>query len=212
MMPPDDTPTLGLEAGLWLTISDIAEKKGKSRQAISKRVKSLVEDGKLETRDGPNGTKLVNLAAYDDAVGDVGDPAKEQAAETAQEFNAPDAPLESNRFRDAAAREKEYNADIKFLELGRQLKTLVPVADVDAAATKIAETMVPIIDRLAMEADRVHIASTKDGTAGVRAALKQIAREQRLALADALTSLGATAVNPTIDTDHAPAMETTDEP
>ncbi len=212
MMTPDDTPTLGLEAGLWLTISDIAEKKGKSRQAISKRVKSLVEDGKLETRDGPNGTKLVNLAAYDDAVGDVGDPAKEQAAETAQEINAPDAPIESNRFRDAAAREKEYNADIKFLELGRQLKTLVPVADVDAAATKIAETMVPIIDRLAMEADRVHIASTKDGTAGVRAALKQIAREQRIALADALTSLGATAVNPTIDTEQAPAMETTDEP
>lgn len=204
-----DHPDLGLEAGLWLTISEIADKKGKSRQAISKRVARLVEDGKLETRDGANGTKLVNLAAYDDAVGEVGDPSKEQAAETAQEA-AVDQPQEPNRFRDAATRAKEYDADIKFLERAKLLKQVVPIGDVDAAATKIAETMVRVIDRLPMESERVLGAADKDRLGGIRAVLKEIAREQRVALAKALTELGSTAVTPTIDTELASAMDETD--
>lgn len=75
-----------LTAGLWLSISEIARLKGKTRQAIAKRVAALAEDGLLETRPGENGTKLVNLAQFDRAVGEVGDAIKEGAAETRAEM------------------------------------------------------------------------------------------------------------------------------
>jgi hypothetical protein len=62
--------------------------KDKSRQAIAKRVDALVEAGKLQTKPGDGGTKLVNLAQFDRAVGETGDAVKEGAAVTRAEAEA----------------------------------------------------------------------------------------------------------------------------
>jgi DNA-binding IscR family transcriptional regulator len=82
----DEAPALDLGDGLWLSISEIARLKDKSRQAIAKRVEALVEAGKLQTKPGEGGTKLVNLAQFDRAVGEVGDAVKEAAAATRAEI------------------------------------------------------------------------------------------------------------------------------
>lgn len=192
-----DVPTLDLDAGLWLSISEIAADRGKSRQAIAKRVASLVEAGKLETRPGPNGTKLVNLAQFDIAVGEVGDAIKEGAAETRAEAEADGD--KNPALRDHQSRNARYTADLKFLELEEKLKRLVPVAEVEDAAIKCAEATVRIIDRLPSFADALAAAVGSAGPAGARGKLKEIARELRQGIAEAYGELARKAEPMTLE-------------
>lgn len=187
-----------LDAGLWMSVSDIARDKGKSRQAIAKRVAELVEAGKLATRPGPNGTKLVNLAAFDLAVGETGDALKEAAAETRAEAEISPAPT-SPALRDHQARNAQYTADLRFLELEERLGRLVPAAEVKEAGQTAGEAIVRIIDRLPTFAEAVAAAAVKDGTQGVRGLLKEIARELRTAIAGAMDMIAADAEPSTIE-------------
>jgi hypothetical protein len=173
-----------LTDGLWLSISEIARLKGKSRQAIAKRIALLVAKGLLDTRPGENGTKLVNLARFDRVVGEVGDASKEGAAETRAAIEAAEAPA-SPALRDHQARAAQYAADLKFLDLEERIGRLVPVVEVEEAAAKCAEATVRIIDRLPTYADSIASAVGKDGPAGARAKLKEIARELRGGIAEA---------------------------
>jgi hypothetical protein len=176
-------PRLDLDGGLWLSISEIARIKEKSRQAIAKRVDALAEAGKLQTKPGEGGTKLVNLAQFDRAVGESGDAVKEGAAVTRAEAEGD---TERNpALRDHQARAAQYTADLKYLDLEERLGRLVPVAEVEDAAAKCAEATVRIIDRLPTFADSIAGAVGKDGPAGARAKLKEIARELRAAIAAA---------------------------
>ncbi|WP_315731066.1 MULTISPECIES: hypothetical protein [unclassified Bradyrhizobium] len=183
---------LDLEAGLWLSVSEIARQKGKSRQAIAKRVDALVGEGRLETRPGPNGTKLVNLAQFDRAVGEVGDAVKEGAAETRAEIEAWEMPA-SPVLRDHQARAAQYAADLKFLDLEERLGRLVPVAEVRDAGMQAAEAIIRIVDRLPTSAEVLAAAVVKDGPQGARAALKDVARDMRAAIAEAMGAIEATA-------------------
>jgi biotin operon repressor len=178
----DEAPALDLGDGLWLSISEIARLKDKSRQAIAKRVEALVEAGKLQTKPGEGGTKLVNLAQFDRAVGETGDAVKEAAAATRAEAEADDA---NPALRDHQSRAARYTADLKFLDLEERLGRLVPVAEVEEAAQKCAEATVRVVDRLPTYADAIAAAVGKDGPAGARAKLKEIAREIRQAIAEA---------------------------
>lgn len=178
-----DAPALDLDGGLWLSISEIARIKEKSRQAVAKRVDALVEAGKLQTKPGEGGTKLVNLAQFDRAVGETGDAVKEGAAETRAEIEGD---AEKNpALRDHQSRAAKYAADLKYLDLEERLGRLVPVAEVEDAAQKCAEATVRVVDRLPTYADEIAAAVGKDGPAGARAKLKRIAREIRQAIADA---------------------------
>ncbi len=183
--------------GLWLSVSEIARQKDKSRQAIAKRVDALVADGKLEARPGPNGTKLVNLAAFDRAVGDTGDAFKEAAAETRAEAEAevPASPV----MRDHQVRAAQYTADLKFLDLEERLGRLVPVDEVKEAGVKAAEAIVRIIDRLPTYAEAMTAVAIKDGVTASRAMLKDISRELRTAIAEAMGVMAAEAVPSTIE-------------
>ncbi|WP_316189422.1 winged helix-turn-helix domain-containing protein [Bradyrhizobium sp. SZCCHNS1054] len=197
-----DAPSLDLDAGLWLTISEIARQKGKSKQAISKRVKSLIEAGVLQTRPGGKNTLLVNLAQFDRAVGQVGDAAKEQAAATvkAAEPDAQDPPPggEAPAYRDHQAREKQYAADLKYLELQERLGNLVPIANLADKANKCAEILVQVFDRLPTYAEAMAASVGKDGAAGARAYFKEMARELRTAAAGAFRDLIGTTEAPEV--------------
>ena len=187
-----------LDAGLWLSISEIARLKGRSRQAVAKRVASLVAGGLLDTRPGEAGTKLVNLAQFDRAVGDTGDAFKEGAAETRGEIESDDAPA-SPALRDHQARAAQYTADLKFLDLEERLGRLVPVAEVKEASTKLGETVVRVIERLPTFAETVAAAAIKDGAQGARGALKEIARQLRTEIAEAMSVAAADAKPWTVD-------------
>jgi DNA-binding IscR family transcriptional regulator len=182
---------LDLGGGLWLPISEIARIEKKSRQAISKRVKGLAAAGKLETRPGPAGSMLVNLAAYKHAIGEAGDAIKELAAETrAAEQAAPAQSANSAEptLRDAQTRRALFEADLKQIELGRALGELVPIADVEEAQQRSAEAIVRVLDRLPNYGDEIAAAVGKDGPAGARSKLKEITRLLRAAVAEALTA------------------------
>jgi DNA-binding IscR family transcriptional regulator len=139
--------TNDLDAGLWLSISEVARLRGKSRQAVAKRVASLAAEGLLDTRPGEAGTKLVNLAQFDRAVGATGDAFKEGAAETRGEIESDDAPT-SPALRDHQARAAQYAADLKFLDLEERLGRLVPIAEVKEAGAKFGETVVRMCSAL----------------------------------------------------------------
>ncbi|KRR16876.1 hypothetical protein [Bradyrhizobium retamae] len=73
---PVDAAAAASDPALWVSISELARIKGKSKQAVSKRVKRLVESRALETKAGEGGEVMVNRVAYDRAVGETTDPAQ----------------------------------------------------------------------------------------------------------------------------------------
>jgi biotin operon repressor len=194
----DDASLDLVEAGLWLSISDIARERGKSRQAIAKRVDSLVEAGKIETRPGPNGTKLVNLAQFDRAVGETGDAFKEAAAETRAEIEADTSPA-SPALRDHQSRAAQYTADLKFLDLEERLGRLVSIDEAKEGGVKIGEAVVRIIGRLPTYAEAMTAVAVKDGVMGVRGLFKDIERELRTAIAESIGEIVGAAVPSTIE-------------
>lgn len=188
-----------VEAGLWLSVSEIARQKDKSRQAIAKRVDSLVEAGLLETRPGPGGTKLVNLAQFDRAVGEVGDAFKESAAETRAEAELEATAVASPALRDHQSRAAQYTADLKFLDLEERLGRLVPIDEAKAGGVAIGEAVVRIMGRLATYAEAMNAAAVKDGVQGCRGMLKDIERDLRVAMAEAIGEIARAAVPSSID-------------
>jgi DNA-binding IscR family transcriptional regulator len=187
------------EVGLWLSVSEIARQKDKSRQAIAKRVDSLVEAGLLETRPGPGGTKLVNLAQFDRAVGEVGDAFKEAAAETRAEAEIDTTSPASPVLRDHQSRAAQYTADLKFLDLEERLGRLVPIEEAKTGGVKIGEAVVRIIGRLPTYAEAMTAVAVKDGVQGSRGLFKDIERDLRIAIAEAIGEIAGAAVPSTID-------------
>ncbi len=189
---------LGLDDGLWLTITELAEHKGLGKPWISEKVKALEADGKIETRSGKGKTKLVNLAQFDRAVGETGDAVKEAAAETRAEAGA-GGESASPVLRDHQARAAQYAADLKFLDLEERLGRLVLIAEVKAAGIEIAEVVVTVIGGLSAHAEGVAAVAAKDGVQGVRGMLKDIEHKLRDEIAKGIGKLVGKAVPATIE-------------
>jgi DNA-binding MarR family transcriptional regulator len=197
MIAPDGAAPPAPDDGLWLPIAEIARIKNVSRQTIAEHVAKLEGAGKIETRPGPRGTKLVNLAQYNLARNEVGDAARELGAETKSFFDGDDdAPPSGNftgdpSYRDAQAREKKYRADLAEIEVRQRLGELVPVAKLADDVAKCAEAIVAAIERLPHGADECATAVAREGAAGARAYLKKSARATRVAIVAALQKLVA---------------------
>jgi hypothetical protein len=181
-----------LDDGLWLTVTELAERKGVGKSTISEKVTKLVAAGKLATKPGKGKAKLVNLAQYDTAIGEVGDIARETGAETKAANAAPPAQEpQPSRFRDEQTREKAYAADLKFIELERLRGNLLPVADFDDVAEEAANRIGEIVDGLLAHDAELTATAMKEGENGMRAALKRIAREQRTQIVTAMKDFAA---------------------
>ncbi|MFL9827204.1 MarR family transcriptional regulator [Rhodoplanes sp. SY1] len=180
--------------GLWLTISEIARRRGVDKAGVSRRVSRLVRDGKLSTRPGPRGTKLVNLAAYDHALGETTDFDKVLGAETRRLLAEPEAagdvaaPLptadagEAGRLRTAKADREVYEAELAKLALAEKRKLVLPIAGkhgIEEAMVRVAQKMVAVIDRLPARAGDIAAAATREGEFGVRKLLKELAHQMR---------------------------------
>ena len=186
----DGAPELDLSGGLWLSVTGIAEHLGVSRQAVSKRAKELEEAGKITTRDGDGGTKEINLAQYLVATNKIGDPAREMSADTRRDASD-DTASSDPTYRDAAAREKRYRADLAEIAVKKELRELVDVTSLAAAVAQAGETIVGVIERGPQMADAIATAVARDGAAGARAHMKQQVRANRAAIADALRKMVA---------------------
>lgn len=65
---------------LWVTVSNLARRLRVSKQSTSKRIERLESSGVLQTRSGPRGTKLVDLAQFDKAAGELTDAVRQLAS------------------------------------------------------------------------------------------------------------------------------------
>ena len=178
MLTTADNPVDGL-----LTIAELARQKGVSKQAISKRVGRLTDIGQIQTRAGPRGTVLVNLAEYDRAVGETTEFAHVQAK------SAPTASAVEHSYTEAQAREKTYQAELRRLDLDERLGKLIPVDKLAEAGARVAEAMVRAIDGLTARADEIAASVARDGVNGARATLRIVTRELRETLARELGAL-----------------------
>jgi hypothetical protein len=198
----------------WLSISDLARSLGRDKAGVSRRVSRLEGQRLLETRVGRAGQKLVNRAEFDRVAGETVDAVREAngraaivlpraaireangrrsaAASQVAEADMGDTPSDPILAREQA-RKTMLAADIAQLQLDELRGLLVRVADIAAGAAMQGETLARRIDQMLPEwAEDLAAIVAKDGTAGLRAALKGKARELRGALAEAFAALAAT--------------------
>jgi hypothetical protein len=178
----------------WFPLSEVARLKGISKQALSRRVARLVDTGALETRPGSRGTVLVNLAAFDKAADETTDLIRAtnggRGRQAAQGVSGGGS-LETIVLAREQARRASYDADLKKLDLDERLGKILSTDDVADAMSACAEAMVRAIDQISARADDIATAVAKNGSAGARQALKDIARDLRSTLARELRTLEA---------------------
>jgi DNA-binding MarR family transcriptional regulator len=182
----------------WLSVSALARALGRDKAGVSRRVSRLEAQRLLETRVGKSGQKLVNRAEFDrvafetvDAIQEANGRRRAAASPVAEADMGDDSvgPILSH----AQARKTQIGADIAQLQLDELKGLLVRVADIAAGAAMQGETLARRIDQMLPEwADDLAAVVAKDGTAGLRAALKGKARELRGALAEAFAALAST--------------------
>jgi hypothetical protein len=187
-----------LDDGLWLSVTELAARKGVRKSTISEKVARLVEAGRLATKPGKGKAKLVNVAQYDLAVGEVGDVARETGAITKAEMAATAGASNrddggTSKYRDEAAREKAYNADLKLIELEKARGNLLVVAEFDAAAEDAASRIADVLDGLLAQDSELTAIAIKEGENGMRAALRRIVRTQRQQIVEAMKEMAITA-------------------
>ncbi|MEW6257413.1 MAG: hypothetical protein AB1592_15775 [Pseudomonadota bacterium] len=176
---------------MW-TVTQIAERDGVSKQAISKRVREMAESQSLTVeRNGQGHITAVNVAEYDHLRGRYADPSKAQAPSRP---TPPTGPVNQNDSYDEALRQKTWHeAERRRLELAELKGELVRKDMVDAALSQVGERIVQVIDRLPRIADDIAAAVAKDGTHGARVILKAQASRLRDEIAKELATLAADA-------------------
>ncbi len=160
---------------------------------MHKRVGKLVDLGRLSTKDGPRGTKLVNIVALDRAIEAETDPAQalRNGADPEPELpvdaagdTEPQAPaLGGSSYHAARANRETYQAESARLDLDERLGKLCYVDDVErrtmAAMRKIRDRFLAmpamISDRLASAPDARAIRTML--TNEVRAVLNVVAED-----------------------------------
>ncbi len=188
MMTRRGPPVADEPEGLWLPIAELARGRGVSKQALAKRVERLERLGHMETRPGPRGAKLVNVAAFDRAAGLTVDAVRQLngAGVTAEAAPSPANPADPVLAREQARR-AAYDADLKRLDLMDRLGLVVPVADVQAAMVEAGAIMVRALDRLPAKLDDM-LAASREGQAGGRRFLRDLGVELRMVIATAMQS------------------------
>lgn len=175
-------------AGVWLTISEIAKRKGVTRQAIHDRLSRLERDGLVETRrEGQR--KLVELATYDRAVGETGNAFREQAAET--KHAAAREPQASGPLRDAQAERAQYEAKLKALDFAERTGQVVSVRGPHGVETAMIRIVEQIVRELQQPFDWIPdlIEASSQGEPAMRRVLRKKIHEQRQAISVKMTAL-----------------------
>lgn len=176
-----------------LTISEVAERDGVSKQAVSKSVKRLVESGLQVERNAQGHIVRLNVAQYDLLRGRFGDPSKDQRP--ARSEPTPDV-REDESLNEARRVQAWIEAERSKISLAEDKQQLVRVASLVDAAVTCGEALVRIVDGLGNEADDIAAACGRDGVHGVRVKLKQIATKLREQIAQAMEGIATTQPKP----------------
>lgn len=188
--------------GLRVSVTELAEIKGVTKQAISKRLRRLVEEGRIAT--SRRGIELmVSLADWDTVTGELTNPAKLVGRDTVREIRGegggstpearrlPDAPdpVKDPSYTQELTRKAGYEADLKEIEVRRRKGELLDAAEVTDAMTRCAEAIIRDVDRLPAYADDLADVVAKRGAQGLREELRKTARSLRETLARSMSLL-----------------------
>lgn len=196
------SPSTGAPQGVWVSISDLAKRKGVTRQSLHERVSRLVKDGLIETRqDGKK--RLIDMAEYDRVVGQVGDAFREQGAETRRDAETEDTGG-SAKLRDVQIERQQYETKIRALDYAERLGRLLPLkgpSGVETAMVKAAEKIVRIIEKTPLRNLAEIEAAARIDAAHLRRVIKAMTHEMRAAVADALQTVATAAADDETETD-----------
>jgi hypothetical protein len=176
-------------AVMW-TVSQIAERDGVSKQAVSKHVGRLVESGLMVERDGAGRVSAVNVADYDRLRGIHDHPDKAQAPGRIAE--APNLITAEESYDEAARRQKWIQVEKERLQLEELKAVLVRHEIVRAAEMLCGEEIAAIIRRLPNQSDEMAAAVARDGTKGARLQYKKDVHRICIEISAALAKVAAT--------------------
>jgi hypothetical protein len=167
----------------WVSMKRLAELRGVSQQAVSKRVAGFMSRGLLEPRRVGK-EKLVHLPTFDALAAAAHDPAQDlrnrhqrsgsgndSDAESSKDpqAKAPKPPLANSASYDAAsAREKNAKAELAEMELARRRAELVPAGELADAALQVTTTISQHIVSLKRLAGKLYAAAHTGGEDAVQ--------------------------------------------
>lgn len=183
--------------GVWLTVSELAKRKGISRQSASERIDRLERDGLIETKRNGR-SRMVELATFDRVVGQTGDAFREQGAQTKRDMADPqtDTPSPvSAALRDAQTVRAQYESKLKGLDYAERTGQLVPIKGEHGVETALVKVTEAIIRELNAPLNWVTeiMETQREGEPALRRLLRRKIHEQREAIAARLASVAGEA-------------------
>lgn len=170
-----------------LSVADLAMRDGVSKAAVSRRVKQLRERGLQVELDGQGRVALVHSVQYDDLKARIEDPSKRQAPSPALP-----SPIATGETYDEALRQKTWTeAERARLRLLEEQGKLIRVDLLADALAQAGEKIVRSVDLILNDVDDLAAAVAKEGTSGLRVALKKVAFRLKSEMADALSAIAA---------------------
>ncbi len=198
-MATDAQHSLPVDGGLWITVAELARRKGVSKQTAAEKVNRLENEGRISTRKEGR-SRLVELAAYDRAVGTVGDASKEIGAQTKRDETSG----ENSGLRDAQTERAKYEARLKALDFAERSGLVIPLKGdhgIEGALIKICDqvlrdlgTPMQWVDDL-MEASRKGEPHFRRVMRGKVADLRKLVAEHLLALSGEAAKAEADGIN-----------------
>ncbi|MGO7148982.1 winged helix-turn-helix domain-containing protein [Rhizobium ruizarguesonis] len=176
--------------GVWLTIAELAKRKGISRQSASERINRLEQDGLIATRRVGR-SRQVELATFDRAVGQAGNAFREQGAETKRETTEPP----TAALRDAQTQRAQYESKLKALDYAERTGQLVPIKGDHGVETALVKATEVIIRELGAPMNWVSeiLDTVRDGEPALRRLLRKKIHKQREVIAARLTAVAGEA-------------------
>ncbi|MGO6699246.1 MarR family transcriptional regulator [Rhizobium ruizarguesonis] len=176
--------------GVWVTIAELAKRKGISRQSASERINRLEQDGLIATRRVGR-SRQVELATFDRAVGQTGNAFREQGAETKRETTEPP----TAALRDAQTQRAQYESKLKALDYAERTGQLVPIKGDHGVETALVKATEVIIRELGAPLNWVSeiLDTVRDGEPALRRLLRKKIHKQREVIAARLTAVAGEA-------------------
>lgn len=177
----DNSARLPIDDPDWLSVSELAQERGVSRQAVSQRVAAFAAAGRLKTT-GQRRSLRVHAPTFRQLVAASQDPAQElrlrhvtpkkiatapALAETPIAASIEDAPADPgpretarpSAYDDASTREKNAKAALAEIELAKRRGELVAVAEFEAAAMQVATKVAQSIGALRAQVTALYAAA-----------------------------------------------------
>lgn len=174
-------------------ISQLAEREGISKQAVSKKVKELVGLGLKVKVDGQGRVVAVDVADYDRLRRKTDNPSKAQAPSRKLGAAKGGSKPKSDSYQEALRTKTWAQAERLRMDLLERKRELVRVEALTEALGKCATAIVTVVERLPNSADDLAAAVAREGAHGIRIELKKLAARMRRDIADALDAIAALA-------------------